>query len=190
MTHRKVVYTFKTKNGVKVKVYQVLPQDAASLVNLFEHLSTTSRYYRFREPLATPDPEVVWRTAQQMASVNPTEGIAFLAFADLPDERHAPIAGARYIHLPDHTGAEVSIAVRDDLQRQGIATELLNFISNHARAAGIKRLIAGFSTTNRAVWRLVQNAPFAVVTEIYGPETEAAFDLDQPVDKETARVDR
>jgi GNAT superfamily N-acetyltransferase len=173
------VFRFTTEAGLTVKVYRIKPQDAENLVRLFENLSDTSRYQRFKEPLNNPDPVFVWQTAQRMATVDPKAGVAWIAFADLPGEPNAPVAGARYMRLAERSTAEVSIAVRDDLQRQSIGAQLLLHLARHARNNGVKSLVGTFNTGNRAVWRLVHEAPFAATTTVYGPETEVVIDLNQ-----------
>lgn len=186
MSRRRSVLRFTTKTGLVVKVYRIKPQDAVSLVILFNHLSTQSRYQRFNETLTAPDPNLVRGTAERMATVDPKAGAAWLAFADLPGEPEAPIAGARYIRLPDRKSAEVSVAVRDDLQQHGVGSELLRYLARHASNNGVERLEATFDTSNKGVWRLVHGAPYAVTTIIHGSETAVTIDLLQPADSDDA----
>lgn len=188
MNKRRAVFRFTTEAGLTVRVYRIKPQDAENLVRLFEHLSDTSRYQRFKEPLTNPDPVFVWQTAQRMATVDPKAGVAWIAFADLPGEPNAPVAGARYMRLPQRNTAEVSIAVRDDLQRQRIGAHLLLHLARHARNNGVQRLVGTFNTGNRAVWRLVHEAPFVATTTVYGPETEVVIDLSQPVEQKPGDI--
>ncbi len=193
MHKRRSVHQFTTEAGLKVKVYRIRPEDAENLVNLFEHLSDTSRYQRFNETLSNSDPQFIWQTAQRMATVEPKQGAAWVAFADLPGEPNAPVAGARYMYLPNGPSAEVSIAVRDDLHRQGIGAELMRYLARHASSHRVKRLTATFDTGNKAVWKLVHEAPYAVMTTVHGPETEVVIDLTKPVElvrKEDGRITR
>lgn len=188
MQRRRAVHRFTTSGGLLVKIYRIKPQDSTNLVNLFEHLSTNSRYQRFNESLVDPDPDYVLRTADSMARVDPRAGAAWLAFSDLPGEPNAPVAGARYMRLPDGKTAEVSIAVRDDLHQQGIGAELLLYLARHARNNGVRQLLGRFDTGNKGVWRLVQRAPFAVTTTVQGSETEVVIHLDQPSDRAVDRA--
>ena len=118
----------------------------------------------------------------------PQAGAAWLAFSDLPGEPDAPVAGARYMRLPDGKSAEVSIAVRDDLHQQGIGAELLLYLVRHAKNNGVQQLLASFDTGNKGVWRLVQRAPYAVTTTVHGPETEVVIDLNQPSNRTVNRA--
>jgi GNAT superfamily N-acetyltransferase len=190
MHKRRSVYQFVTDSGLKVMVYRIKPEDTENLVDLFKHLSETSRYQRFNEVLTNPDPKLVWQTAQHMALVTPKQGMAWLAFADLPGEPHAPVAGARYILLADRHKAEVSVAVRDDLQRQGIGADLMRYLAHYAHTHGVKQLTATFDTSNKAIWRLMHQAPYGILTKVHGPETEIVIDLTKPVEPEPTETNK
>lgn len=169
--------TYKTKSGLEVRVRLLQPEDVDHLVNLFNHLSPQSRYYRFNELLEQPDPEFVRREASALAHVAPEQGRAWIAFADLPGESDVPIAGFRYVRTADPAVAEVSIAVRDDLQRQDVGTKLLRFLAREAQADGITTLVGTFHTSNRGVWGLLARCPYPVHTVVHGPEAEVTVDL-------------
>ncbi|MDW8318629.1 MAG: GNAT family N-acetyltransferase [Anaerolineae bacterium] len=181
--------TYQTRTGLKVKVRPLTPGDVDHLVNLFEHLSPQSRYFRFNEPLENPDPELVRREAAALAQVDPERGRAWIAFADLPGEPNAPIAGFRFMRTPDPQVAEVSIAVRDDLQRQEVGTRLLLYLAKEARAAGIARLVGTFHTNNRGVWGLLAKSPYPVTTTVHGPETDVVVDLTRTVRRGRSQKD-
>ncbi|MCA9869528.1 MAG: GNAT family N-acetyltransferase [Anaerolineae bacterium] len=169
--------TFETSEGLPVEVFRVQPEDAAYLVDLFEHLSTDSRYTRFNQYLAGIDPETVQREAEHIALIDPAVGLAMLAFADLPDQSHAPVAAARYVRTEDPQQAEVSVSVRDDMQHQGIGARMLLSLAAEARRAGICTLIGTFQTSNRRIWALLSESPYQSTTVIDGFHTTVTIDL-------------
>ena len=185
MKKHRTIHRFITQKGLAVRVYRLRSDDAEWLIDLFDHLSATSRYLRFNEYLDHPDAEVVRREAQVLADVDAKRGGAWIAVADLPGEPNATIAGARYVRTPVTGVAEASVAVRDDLHGQGIGSELLVFIARRAKADGIHKLAASFHTSNRAIWALLASAPFQVATEVHGPQTDVLVDLDGIVVDET-----
>ena len=73
--------------------------------------------------------------------------------------------------------AEASIAVRDDLQNQGVGTELLRFLANRARAAGIEQLVATVQRGNRGLWLLLAKADLPISYESEGGYTTMTADL-------------
>lgn len=177
MEKRKSEFTFETDSGLVIDVYRVQAEDAAYLVDLFEHLSTNSRYMRFNQYLAIVDPEIVQREAEHIALVDAASGLGVLAFADLPDQPHAPVAVARYVRTGTPQQAEVSVSVRDDMQHQGIGGQMLLFLSQEARAAGIRTLIGTFQTGNRRIWALLAESPYQSTTVIDGFQTTVTIDL-------------
>ena len=185
MKKHRTIYRFTTQQGLEVRVYRLHADDAESLVDLFDHMSATSRYLRFNEFLDHPDAEYVRQEAQTLAQVDAKRGGAWIAVADLPGEPNATVGGARYVRTPVPGIAEVSVAVRDDLHSQGIGSELLVFIARRAKADGIHKLAASFHTSNRAIWALLASAPFQVATEVHGPQTDVLVDLDSIVVDET-----
>ena len=152
-------YAFQTDDGVWVRVRPMRTDDAPHLIDIFEHLSPQSRYLRFHEPLDSPDPQLVEQTAAEIAKITAKKGHGWLAFADLPEQPNAPVAGARWVRV-DGDVAEIALTVRDDMQRKGIGRELLRLAALDAYAAGIRRLIAILVATNQPVLRLLQRSPF------------------------------
>lgn len=177
MNKRKSEYTFETNSGLVIEVYRVRADDAPYLVDLFDHLSTNSRYTRFNQYLASVDPEIVLREAEHIALVDPANGRSMLAFADLPDQPRAPVAVARYIRTSDPQQAEVSVSVRDDMQHQGIGGQMLLILLREAREAGVRTLIGTFQTGNRRIWGLLAESPYQSTTVIDGFQTTVTIDL-------------
>lgn len=178
MRHREPEHLFTTGTGLSVRVYRLQPEDAQHLVDLFGHLSVTSRYMRFNQYLADVDPQVVLHEAEHLSVLNPDQGLGLLAFADLPDQDNAPVGGARYIRLAeDPLRAEVSVAVRDDVQHQGIGAHLLQLLTLHAQAEGVHALIGNFHTANRRIWALLAESPFLTTTVVDGIQTTVTIDL-------------
>jgi len=140
-----------------LRIRPLKPEDARYLVNLFEHMGQESRYLRFNLALTDPSPDLVWAEAERLARIDPEQDGAWLVFADLPDQPEAPIAGARFVRT-DETTAEVSIAVRDDMQNQGVGSHLLPFVIEQARVAGVCKLTAAIQRNNRPLWYLLKRS--------------------------------
>lgn len=171
-------YCFRAENGLHVCVRPLGPQDAPHLVDIFEHLSPESRYRRFNIPLTNPDPELVWRRAQAMAEVDPDRGRGWLAFADLPDRPDTPVAGIRYIRT-DGDVAEVSLAVRDDMQGIGIGTELFRIVGRHAYHDGVRKLVGYVQSSNRPLWGSLRQLGVPLERKLEGTETYVEVDLEE-----------
>jgi acetyltransferase len=173
-----IIYSFRTRSGLQLRIRSLLPSDARHLVDLFEHMGPQSRFLRFNLALSDPDPELVWTEAQRLSRIDPERDGAWLVFGDLPGQKNAPVAGGRYMYLDDDT-AEASLAVRDDMQRQGIGGELLRFMIRQAREKGVKRLVATIQRSNRPLWYLLQNSGLEIEVESHGSYANVAVDLIQ-----------
>jgi acetyltransferase len=147
-------YTFQTKDGLDIRLRPLQPEDAPVLIHIFQHMSAGSRYLRFNQPLTNPDPGLVERTARKLARLNPARHSAWVAFTDLPGKPNQPVGGVRFVRSGVDR-AELALTVRDDLQNQGIGTELLRFVVEQARASGIRRLSAYIQGDNRIVWSIL-----------------------------------
>ena len=177
MKSRKPAYSFESDDGLLVEVYHVEVGDAAYLVDLFDHLSTDSRYMRFNQFLESVDSQIVQREAEHIATVDPARGRSLLAFADLPDQPNAPVAGARYVRTDIPQQAEVSLSVRDDMQHQGIGGHMLLCLFSEALKDGLRTLVGTFQTNNRRIWALLGESPYQSNTVIDGFQTTVTIDL-------------
>jgi acetyltransferase len=147
-------HTFRTKGGLVIKLRPLQPEDAPLLVQIFQHMSAGSRYLRFNQPLTNADPRFVARTAQKIAQLNPAKQSAWVAFTESAGKSDQPVGGVRFVRSGIDE-AELALTVRDDLQNQGIGTELLRFAVEQARAVGIRWLSAYIQGGNRIVWSIL-----------------------------------
>ena len=169
-------HTFHTKAGLEVRVRPVCAEDAPLLVDLFAHLGPRSRFLRFQRHLDDPDPAEVLDGAEAIVTLAPSEGAAWVALADLPGQPDAPIAVARYRHLPPGE-AEAAVSVRDDLHGTGIGTSLLLFVAQQAQAAGVRRLTALVRSENAQALGMLRHSPFPITQLPQGAYTYIEAEL-------------
>lgn len=168
--------TFRTKTGLEVYIRPLSPEDVPYLKDLFAHLGLDSRYLRFNETLSNPDPEAIQAGALQLARMHPDEGAAWLAFADLPNQSHAPLGGARFVCVAPGV-AEASVTVRDDMQGQGIGTALLELLVREARKAGIHTITAVIQHANSGIWQLLKRSGLPVQRNSIGAFAEVTINI-------------
>lgn len=184
--------TFRTKTGVEVTVRRLQPQDAHLLVDLFAHMGTESRYRRFHQPLSDVSDERVWDEACRIAKADPRTNICLIALADLPGQPGAPVAAARCVGVAPGE-AEVAISVRDDMQRIGIGSVLINTLAEQAIVGGFTRLVAAIQNDNLGIWRVFDRLPYTVIREPEGSFSNIIIVLtaprrDKPADVDAARL--
>lgn len=150
-----LVHQLTTRNGLEVRVRPLVTTDTAYLVDLYDHLSLESRTSRFHPSDVHVDRGTVWEQAAQITDLQLPDGYGLIAFADLPEEPNAPIGAVRYrLSPPDE--AEVSITIRDDMQSQGLGTQLIFLIREYARQHGIRKLFGLTSSQSRFMQQLLK----------------------------------
>jgi acetyltransferase len=125
------------RDGVRVRIRPVLPEDEPRLITLYGRLSQHTRYQRFFSVMKRLPPD--W--ARYFANVDYRRRMALVAERDL-DWRPELIGLARYEPSDEKDTAEVAIVVRDYWQGKGLGTLLLDEILPAGETNGISRFRA------------------------------------------------
>ena len=153
------------RDGAKVLIRPVHRDDAALLEEGFSRLSAESRRLRF----LVDKPRLSPRELHYFTHVDHHDHEAIGA-RDAVDGRGLGIA--RFIRDPENPEvAEVAIAVVDDWQQRGLATELLSRLFVRAREEGIKRFTALVADDNEGVVALMHG--LGAETRVLGHEAGA-----------------
>jgi acetyltransferase len=140
----------KLRSGERITIRPIAPDDKERLAAGFSHLSETARYQRFLGAMQ----RLTTSQLRYLTEVDHHDHEALVALG--PDEAGF-IGVARYVRdaqRPDH--AEVAVAVVDDWQNRGVATELLRRLSARARAEGIETFTATCLSSNQQVLELLR----------------------------------
>jgi acetate---CoA ligase (ADP-forming) len=145
-------------DGRPAEVRPILPSDLQLLQDLHGRLSDQTVYFRFFGPRR----ELPRREFERFVTVDYVDRLALVALVD-----GELVAVARYDRAPAELDAEVAFVVRDDQQRRGIGTVLLEHLASAARAVGIRRFVAD---------TLAENHPMLNVFRHVGFEEHASFE--------------
>lgn len=144
-----------TSDGRSVRFRFLTAEDGPFLIDLFHHLSPESRYQRFHIPVASLSPAELEAQLPPYLAVDRENHVAILALSEGTAGEDA-IGVARFKRsLPQSEEAEAAIVVRDDWQRQGVGTALLELLVQAGSNAGVRRLTAWIQGGNRALLRLI-----------------------------------
>ncbi len=170
------------RDGTRVLVRPVRPDDKDRLVKGLEHLSPESRYRRFLRPVH----QLSERELEYLTEIDYTSHFAIGALA--VDEPGRPGIGiARYVQDPiDPEVAEAAVAVIDDFQGKGLGTILLEHLIDTARRHGIRVFRS---------WALAENRPVIDGLHSLGASLKLQdglirIDLDLPDDFEGSILQR
>lgn len=146
----------RLRDGRRVLVRPVLPQDEDITSAFFGSLPARARYDRFMAPMPSLPPELVKRfTHIDYASHLALVAEIFTAGGE------TVVAEARYARDADPSVAEFAVAVAEDWQGQGLASLLLAKLLSRAARAGIGRVVGETLATNERMLHLARKAGFA-----------------------------
>ena len=123
------------RNGVRLCVRPLRPDDREREIEFINSLSERSRYYRLMTPLKFLPPHLLDR----LMDIDYDRRMAFVATAE-QDGREQFVGIARYGETDRPDTVELGITVTDRWQRQGIARVLFAELVRFARWRGIRHM--------------------------------------------------
>ncbi len=142
--------TAALKDGTRVRIRPILPEDEARLVALHSRLSRDTRYHRFFGEMERLPPD--W--AHFFANVDYHRRLALVA-ERIPQGEGLLIGVGRYDFSDKEAEAEVAFVVEDPWQDKGLGTLLLQDLLRAAVARGIQRFRAYVLADNERMLRLL-----------------------------------
>ena len=136
--------TVTLRDGAKVKLRPIAPEDKPLLAASFERLSEESRYRRF----FTPKSELSAAELDYLVDVDHSDHEAIIAIEPSSGE---VLGVARYVRSKaDAEVAEVAVTVADDWQGRGLGRALADRLTYRARREGVRRFSALVQSDNRS----------------------------------------
>jgi nucleotide-binding universal stress UspA family protein/GNAT superfamily N-acetyltransferase len=163
--------TVKLRDGSRIDIRPIEPDDRAILAEGFERLSPDSRYRRFFGPM----PELSERFLDYLTVVDHRDHEALIA---LDAETGDGVGVARYVRTAPGV-AEPAVVVIDDWQGRGVASELLDALADRARAEDIARFEAPVLASNRDAIAVLERLG-RTTQRPDGREVQLTIDLAQP----------
>jgi len=171
--------TFRSRENHLVEVRSINFGDAPLLVDIFDHMTSESRYRRYHQTLDHVSHDRVRQEAINIAQADPSTNWGLIAFTDLPDRQNVPIGAVRFV-CTSPLEAEVAISIRDDFQNVGIGTHLTHMLADAARKKGLQRLIADIQNNNPAIWHVFNSLPYHVLRQPEGVNSNIVISLTSP----------
>jgi RimJ/RimL family protein N-acetyltransferase len=176
----------RLRDGERVLLRPIRPDDADQLREGFRRLSERSRFLRFFTPLAALPAE--WAT--RLTDLDHQTHRAWVAYD--PDAAGVAPPGlgvgvARLIQLDDDpTAAEAAVAIADDYQGRGIGRLMLDVVVGTAVAVGYRTLVTNVLRENHRMLELVRGVGPPVWTAGDGASVRIEVALDDASDEQVA----
>jgi acetyltransferase len=153
----------------RVRVRPLLPFEEPPIRELFEHLSSHSRYLRFLSPLR----ELPESLLRQLVAVDCVRHLELVAEHE-GDNGVETVALGSFAAV-DGESAEVGLVVRDDWQQRRLGSALALRILDAAEARGFHRFIAHVAAGNTAIGRIIRSVGVIVAARSSFGVSEVVF---------------
>lgn len=152
------------RDGRRVTVRPVCPEDRDALQAAIRRLSPEARYARFMSPLRELGPDLLQH------AVNPDDSCELqLVALDGDGSRPAIVGGARYSATPGEASCEFAIAILDDWQGIGLARRLLDLLMATAGRDGFAAMEGYVLASNVRMLALARHLGFARIPDAGDP---------------------
>ena len=155
------------RDGRRVTVRAVRPEDRDPFQAALKGLSEQSRYSRFMSPVRELSPKMLDR------AVNPEPGreLQLVAVSGSGPQQKI-VGGARFSAAAGSNDCEFALTVVDDWQGIGLARRLLEALMRAACAAGFERMEGYILASNAAMLGLAKRLGFERVESPEGPTVQ------------------
>jgi RimJ/RimL family protein N-acetyltransferase len=161
------------RNGRKVKIRALRPQDRLDLEAAISRMSDESLYRRF----FGSKHEFTEKEVAYFLNIDFVNHVALVIVADENCEE-AIVGGGRYV-VVEPGRAEMAFAVIDEYQGQGLGAALMRELVAVARQGGISELIAEVLAANAAMLKVFDRSGFKMTAKREGSVVHVTLTLAQ-----------
>ena len=149
----------KLQDGRHVLIRPIRPNDVERNAQFIEQLSLPSKHFLFLGGIA----QLSAAALRHLCDPDYANDMAYIALGLDPHsgETRDQVGVCRYASADPVKGAEISIAVADAWQHQGLGKILLRHLVDYARTHGISRLYSLDAVTNSRMRKLAHDVGFA-----------------------------
>jgi len=165
--------TVELKDGTKVHLRPIVPEDEPLLHEAVAAMSERTVYFRFFSPLKRMSDAL----AHRLAVVDYHDRFAIVATTHKPSGHERIVGVARYDRGRGTDVAEVALAVIDEFQRRGLGGILLGELARVGRRHGLKTFQLIVLPDNREMLGLLRKLGWIHQARLTGGVYEISFDL-------------
>jgi ribosomal protein S18 acetylase RimI-like enzyme len=165
--------TIELRDGTKVHVRPIVPEDEPLLHEAVAAMSERTVYFRFFSPIKRLSDAV----AHRLAVVDYNDRFALVATAPRAGGMERIVGVARYDRAPTTDVAEVALAVIDEFQRRGLGGTLLSILARVAREHGIQTFSLIVLPENDEMLGLLRRMGWIHQAKLIGGVYDITFDL-------------
>jgi acetyltransferase len=169
------ISNWKMKDGKKVTIRPIRPEDEPLMVNFHEGLSERSVYLRYFSPLKLQQ-RVAHTRLVRICFNDYDREIALVAEHKDGDGKSQVVGVARLSKLHSTNAGEFAVVVTDAWQRKGLGTELTKRLVQIAKNEKMARLVAYTLRENKDMQHMCKKVGFQVRTPV--GESECVIEME------------
>jgi len=147
----------KLQDGRRVLIRPIRPSDVEENARFIEKLSPPSKHFLFLAGIS----QLSDTALRQLCDPDYAHDMAYIALGlDSNGETGEQVGVCRYVGADPVRGAEISVAVGDAWQHQGLGKLLLHHLIDYARAHGVARLYSVDAVNNARMRKLARGVGF------------------------------
>src|SRR5262245_34067665 len=150
------------RDGRRVRLREIRPDDQDEVRQAFARLSSESRYTRFMSSIKELSPQMLDRAVHLQGQ----REVGLVAETDAPDGIDI-VGGARYYIQSDADTCEFAVTVVDGWQGVGLASRLMRELIQAARERGLRRMEGFVLAANTSMLDLARRLGFTVNTDLH-----------------------
>jgi acetyltransferase len=143
-----LVQPLTLRDGTRVTIRPIRPEDAGIEQEFVRNLSDESRYFRFMDSLRELSPQML----EHFTRVDYDRHMALIGVAR-SDGTDTQIGVARYVAGDDRRRCEFAIVIADGWQQKGLGRGLMRALMGAARGAGIDTMEGEVLASNHRMLR-------------------------------------
>lgn len=155
-----LVRTLTLRDGTRVVVRPIRPEDRQIEKEFVQQLSSESKYFRFMSGLRELSEAMLNRFTQ----IDYDRELALIAVV-CENAKETEIGVARYVVNADNISCEFAVAVADAWQNRGVGTALIRGLSAAARARGLRTMEGIVIARNSKMLGLMNALGFSIRAE-------------------------
>jgi acetyltransferase len=149
--------TWTLADGTKLKLRHIAAADATKEQAFVHGLSVQSSYLRFHGTLKN----LSKKELKNFTEPDSRNAVALIVLHCGESGEEEEIGVARYVIDTDRANCEFAIVVADAWQKRGIGKRLMNALTSHLQASGIKQISGSVLKSNSAMLTFIKQLGFA-----------------------------
>ena len=158
--------TYALGDGSRYQIRSIQSDDRERIIELFNHLSSDSRYLRFAHAISKLPDDFL----DDILHLDYKKEMALLAVITSLTGTEETIGIARYVTPPNQNACEFSLSVSDNYTTHGVGTHLMLDLIEHAKKNGLKEMIGYVLSKNSRMRHLVSDLGFQIHSQDDDPD--------------------